>query len=113
VHLGVITQPDFSVGILTICMHAIWDPDKNEENIEKHHVSFEDARRAWLDPHRAAARDVRHSGAGEQRYYLFGKVSGEVLAVRFTRRGDMVRIIGAGYWREGRDRYEQLNAFRR
>jgi len=89
-----------------------WDPDKNEENIGKHHVSFEDARRAWLDPRRVSAKDTKHS-SGEQRYYLFGKVGGRVLTVRFTRRGDTVRIIGAGYWREGRDRYERRNAFRR
>jgi hypothetical protein len=27
--------------------------------------------------------------------------------VRFTWRGDRIRIIGAGYWRKGRQAYEQ------
>jgi uncharacterized protein len=90
-----------------------WDPAKDEENREKHHVSFEQARRAWLDPMRVVARDTRHGGQGDQRFYLFGKVYGRVLTVRFIRKGDVIRIIGAGYWREGRDRYEELNAFRR
>lgn len=89
-----------------------WDPDKNEENIEKHHVSFEDARMAWLDPQRVVAADTKHSAGGEQRFYMYGKVGGWVMTVRFARRDDTIRIIGAGYWREGRERYEQRNAFR-
>jgi hypothetical protein len=36
-----------------------------------------------------------------------------VLTVRFTRRGETVRIIGAGYGCEGRMLYEQANRFRR
>ena len=75
-------------------------------------MSFEEARKAWLDPHRVAAKDKRYSSAAEQRYFLFGKVDGDVLTVRFTRKADAIRIIGAGYWREGRDRYEELNTFR-
>jgi uncharacterized DUF497 family protein len=90
-----------------------WDPEKNEENIEKHHVSFEEAKRAWLDPHRVSTADTKHSRPGEQRRYLFGSVDGAVLTVRYTLRGETIRIIGAGYWREGRDRYEQSNRFRR
>jgi uncharacterized DUF497 family protein len=90
-----------------------WDPEKNAENIEKHHVSFEDARLAWLDPHRVSRADKRHSGSQEQRRFLFGRVGGDVLTVRYTRSGDTVRIIGAGYWRDGRDIYEQANAFKR
>ena len=64
-----------------------WDPAKNEENIEKHHVSFKDARRVWLDPDRVTASDPRHGMSGERRYFLYGKVSGDVLTVRFIRRG--------------------------
>jgi len=90
-----------------------WDPDKNAENIETHRVSFEDARLAWLDPHRVSRIDKKHSGSGEERHFLFGRVGGDVLTVRYTRRGAVVRIIGAGYWRDGRDVYEQANAFRR
>jgi len=89
-----------------------WDPDKNAENIEKHGVSFEDARLAWLDPHRVTRADKRHSGS-EERRFLYGRVGDGVLTVRYTRDGDTVRIIGAGYWRDGRDVYEQANTFRR
>jgi hypothetical protein len=55
----------------------------------------------------------RHSSRQEQRYFLLGQVSGGVLTVRFTRRGETVSIIGAGYWREGRMIYEEANRFRR
>ncbi len=93
-------------------MYFEWDPEKNEENIEKHGVSFEDASRAWLDPMRIVANDLKHSSPREQRYFLYSKVYGGILTVRFTRKGDTIRIFGAGYWREGRDKYEQHNAFR-
>jgi hypothetical protein len=92
-------------------MEFEWDPEKNEANIETHGVSFEKATRAWLDPRRFVVRDKKHSSK-EDRFFLFGRVEGEVLTVRFTRRGARVRIIGAGYWREGRYRYAQKNTER-
>jgi uncharacterized DUF497 family protein len=76
-------------------------------------VSFAEAVRAWLDPRRVTGEDRGHSSRREQRYFLLGQLSGGVLTVRFTRRGETVRIIGAGYWREGRVIYEQANRFRR
>ena len=93
-------------------MHFEWDPEKNVENIEKHGVSFDEAKLAWLDSHRVSDRDTRHSDE-ELRFYLYGKVDSDVLTVRYTRRGDLIRIRGAGYWREGRERYEQRNTWRR
>jgi uncharacterized DUF497 family protein len=46
-----------------------WDPDKNEENIEKHGVSFVEAELAWLDPNRVSRADKRHSKSEERRSY--------------------------------------------
>ncbi len=54
------------------------------------------------------AEDLSHSGA-EQRYFCFGLVDGGVMTVRFTWRGNVIRIFGAGYWRKGRRIYEQQN----
>lgn len=85
-----------------------WDDDKNKDNIQKHGVSFEIAQYAFIDPHRITAEDVGHSKK-EKRYYLFGKVKGGVLTVRFTSRGKKIRIIGAGYWRKGKKIYEEQN----
>ena len=30
-----------------------------------------------------------------------------IVTVRFTMRNENIRILGAGYWREGRNKYEQ------
>jgi len=50
-------------------------------------------------------RDARHSHT-EQRFYCFGQVPEGVLTVRFTYRGQVIRIIGAGFWRRGKQLYE-------
>jgi uncharacterized DUF497 family protein len=82
-----------------------WDPAKDAENRRKHGVAFVDAQLAFLDPGRLIARDKSHSQS-EQRYYCFGRVSNGVMTVRFTHRGDVIRTIGAGYWRRGKKIYE-------
>ncbi len=83
-----------------------WNEDKNLANIEKHGVSFEEAIRAFLDPKRKIRLNEKHS-ADEMRYYCLGMVGDRVLTVRFTIRGSKVRIIGAGFWHEGRKIYEK------
>ena len=42
-------------------------------------------------------------------YFCFGKVDDEVLTVRFTYRAGVIRIFGAGFWRQGRAIYEREN----
>ena len=85
-----------------------WDENKNQENIEKHEVSFELAQYAFADPKRIIAEDINHS-QDEQRYYCFGKVDEGIITVRFTFRSKTIRIIGAGYWRKGRKIYDTEN----
>jgi uncharacterized DUF497 family protein len=85
-----------------------WDPKKDRENQKKHGVAFAKAQFAFADPRRVIAADLSHS-SGEKRYYCFGRVEGGVLTVRFTFRGDVVRIFGAGYWRRGKGIYEREN----
>ncbi len=82
-----------------------WDPDKDDANRRKHGVGFPEAQLAFLDRHRVIAEDASH-GEAERRYYCFGVVSGRVMTVRFTVRGSLIRIFGAGYWRKGRRIYE-------
>lgn len=83
-----------------------WDLDKDKINHEKHGVHFVQAQHAFLDPHRIIAIDLKHSTARETRYFCFGIVEGRILTVRFTYRQGIIRIFGAGYWREGRKKYE-------
>ena len=85
-----------------------WDEDKNRENVEKHGISFEFAQHAFTDPKRVVAEDLEHSHV-EKRYYCFGQIGEGVLTVRFTYRKEVVRIIGAGYWRRGKKIYEEQN----
>lgn len=88
-----------------------WDENKNLQNEIKHGVSFEEARFAFFDERRILAEDVEH-GKSEKRYFCFGKNRDGtgILTVRFTFRRDIIRIIGAGYWRKGRKVYEQENS---
>lgn len=88
-----------------------WDERKAAENERKHGVSFTLAQQAFLDPKRVIARDLRHSRS-EPRYYCMGRVGEGVVTVRFTFRGRTIRIIGAGYWRQGRKFYETQNQIR-
>lgn len=87
-------------------VHFEWDPAKDRANQDKHGVSFSEAQYAFADPHRVIAQDLAHSQA-EERFYCFGKVGGGILTVRFTYREEVIRIIGAGYWRRGKAIYEQ------
>jgi len=85
-----------------------WDEDKDTENQKKHNVSFSLAQHAFLDSHRIIAEDLEHS-VDENRYYCIGRVEEEILTVRFTFRGSVIRLYGAGYWRKGRKIYEEQN----
>jgi len=85
-----------------------WDEEKNAENLRKHGVNFETAQYTFIDQKRVIAQDTVHS-TKEKRYYVFGKVKGGVLTVRFTYRSNRIRIIGAGYWRKGKKIYEKQN----
>ena len=85
-----------------------WDEDKNLDNIEKHRVSFEIAQDAFFDKKRIILRDKKHSKK-EERFFCIGNDGNGIITVRFTMRNENIRIIGAGYWREGRYRYEKEN----
>jgi len=85
-----------------------WDEGKDRENQTKHNVSFMMAQHAFFDPHRVIVEDVDHSSE-EERFYCIGRVGGSIMTVRFTYRGNIIRIYGAGYWRKGRKIYEEQN----
>ena len=85
-----------------------WDTKKEELNEDKHGVSFKQAQLAFADPKRVIAKDLEHSKI-ESRYYCFGKVNEGIITVRFTHRENKIRIIGAGYWRKGKQIYEKEN----
>ncbi len=83
-----------------------WDDDKDQANRVKHGVGFPEAQLAFLDRDRVIAEDPDH-GNGEPRFFCLGVDSGRVMTVRFTVRGEAIRVFGAGYWRKGRRLYEE------
>ena len=85
-----------------------WDEEKDKENQEKHNVPFSLAQYAFLDPMRIIVEDINHSRE-ENRFYCIGRVGEGIITVRFTYRGNIIRIFGAGYWRKGRKIYEDKN----
>ena len=85
-----------------------WDENKDAENQLKHGVAFSLAQYAFADLRRVIAEDVAHSDE-EPRHFCFGEVDGGILTVRFTYRGGVIRIFGAGYWRKGKAIYERKN----
>jgi hypothetical protein len=89
-----------------------WDPEKDLGNQEKHGVSFNIAQYAFADPKRVILEDLTHTTESEKRYFCLGKVGGGILTVRFTYRAGHVRIFGAGYWRKGKQIYEEQNQLR-
>jgi uncharacterized protein len=90
-------------------MEFEWNEDKNFDNVIKHGISFFDAQSAFFDPKRVITIDIKHSTKNEKRYFCFGSVNNKILTLLFTVRSDKIRIFGAGYWREGREKYEREN----
>jgi uncharacterized DUF497 family protein len=89
-------------------MRFEWDKAKNKINLEKHGVEFDLAKKAFKDKNAFVLEDTSHSES-EKRYFCFGVVDGKVMTVRFTKRGDIIRIIGAGFWRKGKKIYDKKN----
>jgi len=83
----------------------IWNEHKERANILKHCIDFYTAANAFNDPKKKIFIDQRHS-MKEERYFCIAKVQGRILTVRFTYRDKLIRIIGAGYWRKGKEYYE-------
>ncbi len=71
-----------------------WDDPKSTRNLEKHGVSFEEAKTVFNDPFSVTISDPEHSD-DEDRYLDIGISSkGRVLVVWYTERRDNIRIIG-------------------
>ena len=88
-------------------MRFQWSLAKERANFAKHRVNFTDAQRAFADAQALVLFDSAHSSKLELRWWLLARVGCRVLLVRFTHRlAGLIRIIGAGYWKEGREHYE-------
>ena len=68
-----------------------WHENKRETNLLDHQIDFLDVR-GMFDDYTFIRRSDRH---GEVRYQIFGYVQGQQIAVAFTIRGPICRIISA------------------
>lgn len=71
-----------------------WDEDKERANVRKHGISFMIAAKVFADPDRLEFYDYRDYD--EDRFAVIG-YAGKVLAVVYTMRGDVHRIISARF----------------
>jgi uncharacterized protein len=72
-----------------------WDSEKAKINLQRHNISFEEARLAFDDKNLVDALDESHSD-NELRFNLIGLTEKGLLFVVYTERGDdVIRIISA------------------
>lgn len=72
-----------------------WDPAKEEANLRKHGVSFDEATTVFADPYSINMPDPSHS-AVEERFLVLGRAaSGRLLTVAYAERGPRTRLISA------------------
>lgn len=84
----------------------VWSQSKNQRNVQRHGLGFEEAVGVFRDSKCIILRDPAHSWV-EERFFCVGRIGSKIGTVRFTYRDGRVRIIGAGYWRKGRKLYEK------
>jgi len=69
-----------------------WNADKNASNQQKHGISFDEARLAFLDPFNTTLPDSEHF-IEEERFVLLGFAKRHLLIVVYAERADIIRII--------------------
>lgn len=75
-------------------MDIVFDPNKAQNNLKKHGVSFEEASSCLLDQMALVRED--NDAVGEQRFVLLGMSNtARLLTVVYTLRGEHIRLISA------------------
>jgi len=72
-----------------------WDSVKAARNVRKHRISFEEAITVWSDPNAYFEDDWRHSESEDRGRVIGFSEKDHLLAVIFTVRADVIRIINA------------------
>ena len=76
-------------------MDFAWDPDKAARNIQKHHVSFEEAISVFSDPQAKSLEDEEHSETEVREFIIGHFYKNRLLLVCFTERQAGIRLISA------------------
>ena len=89
-------------------MEFEWDAKKEKVNLIKHGVSSW-KRRLPFSTRPESSPQTKRTTKREPHLFCIGRGQRGILTVRFTQRGGHIRIIGAGYWRKGKEFYEKTN----
>lgn len=68
-----------------------WDKKKNQENLSKHGLSFEDASTVFSGA--CITFEDRRANYAEERFVTLGLLLGRVVVIAHTARGEKTRII--------------------
>ena len=71
-----------------------WDENKNQSNIKKHGVDFNDAKKVFKDKKHKVSPDLRKD-YGENRFKIIGQIYRTLISVIFTMRKQTKRLISA------------------
>jgi uncharacterized protein len=71
-----------------------WDEGKNQRNVEKHGIAFEDVLSVFADREALPLEDQRRD-YGEPRYVVLCPLKDRLVHVRYTMRGGNIRLISA------------------
>jgi uncharacterized protein len=71
-----------------------WDDAKAKSNLRKHEIPFEIAKLVFDDAHAFEWADESED-YGEERFNVIGMVSGRLIVITYTMRGDKRRLISA------------------
>jgi uncharacterized protein len=77
-----------------------WDEDKNEANLAKHGIDFDEASEVFYEP-LVVRRSNRNN---EERWIAIGRSNDRIISVIFTRRNELIRIISARHPRPNEER---------
>jgi uncharacterized DUF497 family protein len=72
-----------------------WDANKQQQNQQKHKISFEEATTVWTDPLALIAPDPTHSVTEKREWIIGQSYESLILVVVFTMREETIRIISA------------------
>ncbi len=88
-----------------------WDEGKRKANLEKHGIDFEDVCMAFDGRPRVDGPSVQNAGRSEERHVTIAEIEGVVIAIVWTWRGRVIRLISARVARRGeRELYaEKIN----
>ena len=68
-----------------------WNENKNEANIQRHGIDFQDAETIFCHP--LLIREDSRKDYGEKRLVGLGLLHGVVVIIVFTKRNDAIRVI--------------------